>query len=63
MIDVAGALLLVAEVTFAFQQSEHPSDCGIGRWIREVGEYVGGGGAAAAVYDFHDLTLAAPELV
>src|SRR5437762_5398832 len=63
MVHVARAFLLVSEMTFALQQSQHAADCGIGRWVGNIGEDFGGAGASPPVNDLHDLPLSATEVL
>ena len=62
-IDVARAVLLVAEMAFAFQQAQHAAHRGIRRRIREIAENLGCACFGAPIDDLHDLSFSPAELV
>ena len=58
-IDIAGTLLLVADVALLFHDAERGAHGGIAGGVGHGGLDFGGGGAAAGDEDIHDLALAA----
>lgn len=60
-VDVARAVFLVLEVAFILQGAELGADGGVTGRVGHGGADFGGGGAAEAEEDVHDLPLAAAE--
>jgi len=62
-IDVAGAILFVAEMTFALEQAQHPSHGGVGRRIGNIGQHFSRVRSSPPIDDLHDLPFSAPQLI
>ena len=60
-VDVAEAVLLVANVTFFFEHAELGADGGVAGLIGEFRQDLADGGALQLIEDVHDLALAAGE--
>src|SRR3954454_371431 len=56
-IDIAKAVLLVAQIALALEVPQHPANAGVSRAVRQVGANLRRGRAAAPVDDLDDLAL------
>ena len=61
-VDVAGAVLLVPDVTLVFEDAQHRPDGRVARRIRQRGLDLGGGRAPLRIKDVDDLPLAAAQV-
>src|SRR2546429_4973152 len=58
-VDVAEALLFVADVSFFFEQAKLGADCGVAGFVGEIREDVAHRSALELVENVHDLAFAA----
>ena len=60
-VDVAEALLFVADVSFFFEHAKLGADCGVAGFVGEIREDVAHRSALELVENVHDLAFAAGE--